>query len=150
MLRLQDVMSTEVKTIAPGKSADEAWSLMEMNDIHHLVVVDGSEVVGVVSARDLGGKKGGAQRRGLRVEDIMHERPVTAAPTDTIRQAANKLRGHGIGCLPVVDGRKVRGILTITDCLELIGRGAERPAGKGNRHPLTHTMGKRQMQFKKR
>jgi acetoin utilization protein AcuB len=127
MLRLQDVMSTEVKTISPGKSADEAWGLMDMHNIHHLVVVDGGEVVGVISARDLGGKKDAARRRGIKVADVMHEKPVTAAPTDTIRQAANKLRGHGVGCLPVVEGRKVKGILTITDCLELIGRGAERP-----------------------
>ncbi len=125
MLRLQDVMSTEVKTISLGKSADEAWEQMDTYNIHHLVVMDGGEVVGVISARDLGGKKGAAQRRGIKVADVMHEKPVTAAPTDTIRQAANKLRGHGVGCLPVLEGRKVKGILTITDCLELIGRGAE-------------------------
>lgn len=150
MLRLQDVMSTDVKTIGPDKSADEAWGLMETYDIHHLVVVDSGEVVGVVSARDLGGKKGASMRRGVYVGDVMHEKPVTAAPTDTIRQAANKLRGYGIGCLPVVDGRKVKGILTITDCLELIGRGAERPVSKGNRRPLTHKQGSRGPQFKRR
>jgi len=143
MLRLQDVMSTDVKTISPKKSADDAWSMMEMNDIHHLIVVDGGEVVGVVSARDLGGKKGGAQRRGASVADVMHEKPVTAGPTETIRQAANKLRGYGIGCLPVVDGRKVKGILTITDCLELIGRGIEGHQAKGNRPNLTRKMGRR-------
>jgi acetoin utilization protein AcuB len=150
MLRLQDVMSVDVKTIAPGKTAEEAWSLMELHDIHHLVVVDGNEVVGVVSARDLGGKNGGQQRRGLTVGDVMHEKPVTATPTETIRQAANKLRGYGIGCLPVVDGKKVIGILTITDCLELIGRGAERPVEIGKRRPLTRKLGERQIQFRRR
>ncbi len=150
MLRMQDVMSTEVKTIAPSKPADDAWSMMEMNDIHHVVVVDGSDVVGVVSARDLGGKKGAAQRRGLTVADVMHAKPVTAGPEETIRQAANKLRGLGIGCLPIVEGRKVKGIVTITDCLELIGRGVEGHQAKGGRRPLTHKMGKRQDQFRKR
>jgi len=148
MLRLQDVMSTNVKTIASKKSADEAWSLMEINDIHHLVVVDGGEVVGIVSARDLGGKKGVAQRRGLSVADVMHEKPVTAGPEETIRQAANKLRGYGIGCLPVVEGRKVKGILTITDCLELIGRGVEGHQAKGNRPNLSRKMGARQDRVK--
>jgi acetoin utilization protein AcuB len=150
MLRVQDVMSTGVRTIQPGASADEAWGLMEMHDIHHLVVVDRSEVVGVISARDLGGKRGAAQRKGVSVEDLMHAKPVTAAPADTVRQAANKLRGYGIGCLPVVDRGRVKGILTITDCLELIGRGAERPATRSDRRPLTQKLGSRRVQFKKR
>lgn len=149
-MRIQDVMSTKVETIDPSQSADDAWSIMEMNDIHHLVVVEYGEVVGVVSSRDLGGKNGAAQRRGVRVSDIMHAKPVTASPTDTIRQAANKLRGHGIGCLPVVDGKKVKGILTITDCLELIGRGAERPAGGTERRPLTRKQDRKPVEFRRR
>jgi acetoin utilization protein AcuB len=143
-------MSTDVKTIAPEKSADEAWNLMETHDIHHLVVVDAGEVVGIVSARDVGGKRGAAQRRGARVADVMHEKPITAGPNDTIRQAANKLRGYGIGCLPVVDGRKVKGILTITDCLELLGRGAERPVTRAQRRDLNRKQGSRTVEFKKR
>jgi len=143
MLRVQDVMSVDVKTISSDKPADAAWSLMEMNEIHHLVVVDSGEVLGVVSARDLGGKRGAAQRRGLSVADVMHEKPVTARPGETVRQAANKLRGYGIGCLPVVEGGKVKGILTISDCLDLIGRGVEGHQAKGNRRNLTHKMGAR-------
>jgi CBS domain-containing protein len=46
----------------------------------------------------------------------------------TIRQAANLLRGRMIGCLPVLEGGKLIGILTATDMLEQIGRGSDRPA----------------------
>ena len=58
---------------------------------------------------------------------------VTASPRMTLRQAANLLRGRTIGCLPVVEGGKLVGILTTTDLLELIGRGIERPTAKGKR-----------------
>ena len=149
-MRIQDVMSRDVATITPEKSADEAWALMVNNDIHHLVVVDNSEVVGVISARDLGGRNGMVLPKGLTVADLMHEKPVTAAPTDTIRDAANKLRGHGIGCLPVVEGRKVKGILTITDCLELIGRGSERPVPRAARRPITGKRDRQVGQLRKR
>jgi hypothetical protein len=44
----------------------------------------------------------------------------------------------------------VKGILTITDCLELIGRGAERPVAAGHRRPLTQKLGTRVVQYKKR
>ena len=42
-------------------------------------------------------------------------------------EQANLLRGHEIGCLPVLDGKKLVGIVTTTDMLDLIGRGFEHP-----------------------
>ena len=147
MIRLQDIMSTNVRTVAPSMDTVTASSLMAQHDIHHLVVMDGSEIVGVVSARDLGREKNGGRRSGGAVCDVMTVKPVTAKPADTLRQAANKLRGRGIGCLPVVDGGKLRGIVTIADCLELIGHGS---TGKANRRPLTHKQGRQHTQFKKR
>jgi CBS domain-containing protein len=50
-----------------------------------------------------------------------------------VREAANLMRGRSIGCLPVLDGRKLVGIVTVTDLLELLGRGAERPMARGRR-----------------
>jgi acetoin utilization protein AcuB len=150
MIRLQDVMSTNVKTVGPGVAAEQAWSLMQQQDIHHLIVMDGGDVVGVVSARDLGGARGGAARKNQTVEDLMVHKPVTAKPEDTLRQAANKLRGYAIGCLPIVDGGKVKGIVTITDCLELLGRGAAHPGTQPERRMLSRKQGRPYVQFKKR
>jgi acetoin utilization protein AcuB len=147
MIRLQDIMSTNMKTVSPGTDAERAWDLMQQHDIHHLVVVEGSDVVGVLSARDLGGNRGTSVRKNQTAGDLMARKPVTAKPGDTLRAAANKLRGNGIGCLPIVDGGKVKGIVTITDCLDLIGRGG---SGKENRRPLTHKQGRQHVQFGKR
>jgi len=44
-----------------------------------------------------------------------------------VREAANLMRGHGVSCLPVFNGRRLKGIVTVVDLLELIGRGTERP-----------------------
>lgn len=132
-MRLQDVMSRDVKTIRPNLSADTAWLRMEQSGIHHLVVVDDGRVLGIISQRDLGGARGEAVRRDRLVEDLMSRQVLSAKPTDTLRQAANKLRGRGIGCLPVMEDGKVKGILTITDLLELLGRGVERPEQRTKR-----------------
>lgn len=150
MIRLQDVMNTKVKAIAPGSAVEQASTLMQQHEIHHLVVIDRGDVVGVISARDLAGSRRGAASKGLTVRDLMHAKPITAKPTDTLRQAANKLRGFGIGCLPIVEGKKVKGIVTITDCLEMIGRGAEHPKKHTERPTLTHKHGKPHVQFKRR
>jgi signal-transduction protein with cAMP-binding, CBS, and nucleotidyltransferase domain len=50
-MRVQDVMTRNVKTVSAAATADEAWSLMRMKRIHHLVVLEGREIAGVVSAR---------------------------------------------------------------------------------------------------
>jgi acetoin utilization protein AcuB len=134
-MRLADIMSTEVKTIGPGATLGEARTLMESSGIHHLVVVEGGLVVGVLSARDLGGRPSNGRDAGP-VEDAMSPHVVSMGPDATIRQAANRLRGRGISCLAVMDGSKLRGIVTTSDLLELIGRGVERPIERSTRWNL--------------
>jgi acetoin utilization protein AcuB len=128
-MRLDDIMSTQVKTIVPGATVAEARTLMSTADIHHLIVVEDTLVVGVLSARDLGGRAGAgrADIDAAPVSEVMSADVVSMAPDATIRQVANRLRGRGIGCVAVMDGAKLRGIVTTSDLLELIGRGVERP-----------------------
>jgi acetoin utilization protein AcuB len=121
-MRLQDIMTSEVEIIAPHATADEAWTLMQQAGIHHLVVVEEAMPVGVVSDRDLGGPRGAPLRRDRCVEDLMTRTLVTAEPEMTLRRAANLMRGRSIGCLPVVDSGKLRGIVTVSDLLEQLGR----------------------------
>ena len=54
-------------------------------------------------------------------------RPVSVGPATTLRQAANLMRGHTIGCLLVVEKGKLVGLVTTTDLLDQLGRGATRP-----------------------
>jgi CBS domain-containing protein len=61
------------------------------------------------------------------VADLMTRHVVTLTPTDTIRRAANVMRGRTIGCIPVTQGRRLVGIVTVSDLLGLLGRGADRP-----------------------
>jgi acetoin utilization protein AcuB len=123
-MRLWEIMSTSVKTATVGETAEQAYGRMLSGGFRHLVVMDGGRVVGVVSSRDLGGRGGAALRKGRSVGDVMAPHVITAQPDTTVREAANTLRGHTIGCLPVLEGKKLKGIVTVTDLLELLGRGA--------------------------
>jgi acetoin utilization protein AcuB len=137
-MRLQDIMSTEIKTIGASASVGEARSFMRAQGIHHLLVCDERRVVGVVSDRDLGGRVGARDGSGgaRSVGEVMTSNLATATPSMTVRQAANLLRGRTIGCLPVLEGGKPVGIVTTTDLLDLIGRGAERPIARSIRWTL--------------
>jgi CBS domain-containing protein len=128
-------MSREIKTTRPEASALEARSAMRTSRVRHLVVVDGRDVVGIVSDRDLGGRLA-AGTEGRSVGDLMTKTVVTARPETTIRQAANLLRGHVIGCLVVLDEARPVGIVTTTDLLDLLGRGAEHPIARSTRWTL--------------
>jgi CBS domain-containing protein len=135
-MRLQDIMTRDIRTITPNASATEARSAMRTAGVRHLVVVDKGDLVGIVSDRDLGGRQAANGRAGLTVAELMTSTVVTAKPETTIRQAANLLRGHVIGCLVIVEDDKPRGIVTTTDLLELLGRGVERPIERSTRWTL--------------
>jgi acetoin utilization protein AcuB len=135
-MRVFEIMSEKVETIGASDPAELAWDQMQRSLTHHLVVTEGSLVVGVLSDRDLGGPHGEAVRQDRLVGDLMTRKIVTSTPDTTVREAANLLRGHVIGCLPVLQGERLVGIVTRTDLLDLIGRGIERPV----RAPRRSTM----------
>jgi acetoin utilization protein AcuB len=129
-MRIQDIMTRRVETITAAEPVAAAIERMRQKRIRHLVVMRGRKLAGIVSAGDLRGLSGG---RTGRVEDVMSAPAVSATADMTIRKAANLLRGRSIGCLPIMDGADLVGIVTTTDLLERIGRGAERSVDKGKR-----------------
>jgi acetoin utilization protein AcuB len=131
-------MTKGVKTTAPTAAAEEAWNLMRLNRIHHLAVTKGRRVVGVLSDRDAGGHRGASVRMNSTVADLMTAPAVTVEPTTTVRQAANVMRGRTIGCLVVVKAGRAIGIVTVSDLLELLGRGLDRGAVTSKRWTLSH------------
>jgi len=137
-MRVQDLMTDAVRTVSPTTSAEDAWQLMQQTGIHHLVVVADSRIAGIVSDRDLGGARGRSLRHAKSVADVMTSDVVTVLPETTVRKAANVMRGRAIGCLVVAVGDRVRGIVTVADLLELLGRGAERPVQATVRPTLNH------------
>jgi CBS domain-containing protein len=137
-MRVQDVMTRNVRTIAPAVGAEKARDLMRLHGIHHLVVTSANRPVGVLSDRDTGGRRGTAVGAIATVADLMTAPAVTAEPTMTIRRAANMMRGRSIGCLVVMRSGVVIGIVTVSDLLELVGRGLDRGAGTSRRWTLKH------------
>jgi acetoin utilization protein AcuB len=130
-------MTRGVLTVSPETPADTAWERMRLNRVHHLVVTRGSEIVGLISDRDAGGRRGAAVRQGRFVAELMTEKPVTVAPDTPIRKAANLMRGRSVGSLVVTDSRgRLAGIVTVADLLDALGRGVERPVSVAKRPPL--------------
>jgi acetoin utilization protein AcuB len=137
-MRVQDVMTAGVQTAKPSGKAEDAWELMRAKRIHHLVVTDGARIVGVLSDRDAGGPRGASLRAGRTVADLMTAPAVTVEPETTVRKAANLMRGRSIGCLVIERGGRAAGIVTVSDLLDLLGRGGDRSVEETKRWTLKH------------
>jgi acetoin utilization protein AcuB len=117
-MRIQDVMSKRVVSIAPKATISAARERLRTDEIDHLVVVDGKEIVGIVAGKDLA-RAGNEQP----VENAMTRDVVTIEPEATLRHAAGVMRGRAIGCLPVVEHERLVGILTTSDLLTALAKG---------------------------
>jgi CBS domain-containing protein len=140
-------MSGGVVTVTPDMSAVDAWEQMRTQGIHHLVVCDADGVVGLLSARDIGGRHGASVRAGRRVGDLMTARPLAVRAETPVRRAANLMRGRSIGALIVEnDEGRLTGIVTVSDLLDAVGRGVERPGTVTERPIVNHRVPHRKRQ----
>ena len=144
-MRVSEIMTEGVQTVPPTMPAADAWELMRRKRIHHLVVTRNSDVVGILSDRDTGSAVGGNVRALHTVGDLMTSQVVTVRSNDTIRSLANAMRGRTIGCAPVIEGKRLVGIVTVSDLLRLLGRGVDRPV-KPSRRAATHRVPHRKRQ----
>ncbi|MGE0124394.1 MAG: CBS domain-containing protein [Dehalococcoidia bacterium] len=139
-LRVQDIMTTGVRTIGPDEQVGTAWREMRRHRIHHLAVVEHGDIVGVLSERDLGRRE--SERVSSRlVREVMTKAPVSAPPSTTLRQAARLMQGHAIGSLLVVEDGTLRGVVTTTDLLTLVERGAAPPTARPRSRALPQASG---------
>lgn len=135
VLRVKDVMSRDVQVVRRNDLLAVADTLMKQARIRHLPVLDEDGLVcAVVSQRDL--FRGALLRAlgyGARAEDMMlRQLPVkeamsaeihTIGPEAALVDAARAMTERKIGCLPVVDGEKLVGILTESDIVKLVADG---------------------------
>ena len=136
-------MTRDPVAVSPGQSLAEALRLTREHRIRHLPVVEGGELVGIVSDRDIrlampsplaaGDAESTARVSETPVSAIMAREVITIGPWDAVEDAARLLHRHRIGALPVVDAHgRLLGILSETDVLdafvELLG-----PAGASSR-----------------
>lgn len=113
-------------TVTPEDPLGRAGDLLKQNRIHHLPVVVGGELVGIVTGSDLrnfaletttvnaDGDIVGIRRT---VGEVMTRDVVTASPQDTLEDALLLLHRRRFGALPVVEGRTLVGIITKADIL---------------------------------
>ncbi len=117
-MKIQSLMIENPITIGPHASVSEAIELMKTNSIRHLPVVTGGNLLeGFLTLADL--KQGliPSMLGDVSLDDLMIKNPITVKPDDDIEFAAQLIYNHKIGGMPVVEDRRLVGIVTATDML---------------------------------
>lgn len=126
-MEVRDLMTEHVFTLRPGDDLEAVCDVMDTHHVRHVPVVDrDGDLVGLVTQRDLPRSALGAQDvlplsmqqevlRRRRVREIMATEVETIGPDENLRTAAGMLLENKIGCLPVVEGEHLVGILTESD-----------------------------------
>ena len=123
MFSIEEIMSTNLITVAPSATLAEARALMHDNRIHHIPVLDDDRMVGLVTLTNvlaatdsfLRDPKKRIHANDIPVEDAMVTDVATVDVNASLRHAALFIEKHKIGCLPVMDDDKLVGIITDTD-----------------------------------
>ncbi|MDT0467391.1 CBS domain-containing protein [Streptomyces gibsoniae] len=117
-MKVSDVMSAPAVAVPPGTSLAEAARQMDECGVGSVVVVEGGALRGIVTDRDLAvWGLGRGLDCGARVEEVMSSQVITVGVHDDIHVAYRTLRRSGVRRLPVLDGHRVVGMLTVDDLL---------------------------------
>jgi CBS domain-containing protein len=120
--QLLDHKGHGVHAVAVGASVIDAVRSMANNHVGALLVMDGGQLVGIVSERDYARKVvlQGRSSATTPVRDIMSSPVVTATPVDTVDHAMRLMTDRRIRHLPVLEGDKVVGVVSIGDLVRSI------------------------------
>jgi CBS domain-containing membrane protein len=131
MLKVKDIMTTEVFVLHAAQTLELVRSLMRIKHVRHVPIVDPDHTfVGLMTHRDLlaqtisylaeiDEKEQEFLDRHIHIVNIMKTDVLTADPEMDICSAITLLLEHKYGCLPVVSDGKLVGIVTEADFLNL-------------------------------
>ncbi len=125
-LTVEEFMATDLFTVQKDDIVELVAEMMDWRKIRYTPVEDTKgKLVGLVTSRLILRhflRNSKLNSKANKVSDIMIKNPITISPDTTIVKAMEKMRVHKIGCLPVVKGKELIGIITEMDFLRISGR----------------------------
>jgi acetoin utilization protein AcuB len=131
-MNVAQIMSKQLVTVELDDKLSTVKEIFDNAHFHHLLVVDGGKLIGVVSDRDLfkaispnigTGRTTDQDLATLnkRVHQIVTRKPIILSPTASAADAAAVFLDHKISCIPIVDENNVAvGILSWRDIFKMI------------------------------
>jgi CBS domain-containing protein len=111
-----------VWTIAPDATVFEAIQMMSDKNIGALLVIERDKLIGIISERDYTRKVAlkGKSSKELKVREIIPDRVFSVTPQHTIEECMRLMTERRVRHLPVLDGEKIIGVISIGDLVNWI------------------------------
>ena len=145
-IKVADLMTEKVVFCRENEKLETAYDAMAENSIRHIPVVDSQQdLIGILSQRDIVGAALFSKEslpfsqvrdylRNTRVGEVMSRGVETTEPDEDLREAGLKLLENKFGCLPVVEGQRLIGIVTESDFVRFVCNEEKRLGQRLRRH----------------
>jgi CBS domain-containing protein len=128
-MKIREIMTTEIVTLKVDEELSLASDIMTLSRIRHFPVVEGEQLVGIISQRDLfkaslasvmghGYKEIRDHLKTITIKEAKVRDVITVGPDTEIHEAGKIMIEKKIGCLPVVLDGDIVGMVTETDMLQ--------------------------------
>lgn len=114
-MHIRDVMTPNPRCVSPDDSIQSAAQIMRDEDTGVVPVCDNGRAVGIVTDRDIVVRAIAEGQTGGTVRDIATRDVISARPDMSTREAAELMADHQVRRLPVIDGDRLVGIVSLGD-----------------------------------
>ena len=116
MSSVKDTMTTQVATVSPNQTIQEAASLMKQHNVGAIPVVEQDVLKGMLTDRDIALRTTAQGRDGQTpVSEVMSTELVSGNPNMSLEDASQLMAQHQIRRLPIVDQNNLVGIVALGD-----------------------------------
>ncbi|WP_066063430.1 acetoin utilization AcuB family protein [Neobacillus soli] len=137
---VEEIMKTDVAVLFPSNTIADAMDVMESRKIRHIPIIDKEgKLVGLVTVAKIREATPSIFHANEHpeiikkpLETIMERNVITGHPLDFVEEAAGLFYEHRISCMPIINDRKLVGIVTETDLLRTMVEltGAHQPGSQ--------------------
>ncbi len=135
-LLVEEFMTTDLFTVSQDDVPEFSVEMMDWRKIRYIPIENNQgELIGLITARGLLNHYSRLQKTGesgedTTIKDLMIKDPITVGPEATVIEAMEIMRKHQIGCLPVVLKKKLVGVITESNYLNITASLLRRFAAK--------------------
>jgi|SRR3989304_3417819 len=126
-MKAREIMSEDIISVDENTSVKEAAQIMAKHEIGALIIQTPKPTFGIFTQNDLLVRvvAEGKNPEKTKIRDVMTESAQCAQAEDSVDELVRIMYEENVRYLPVMDGRKLVGIISATDLFKVIFRGAE-------------------------
>jgi len=143
-LLVEEFMTTDISTVSKDDIPELCADMMDWGKIRYIPIEDkNGELIGMITTRELLRHfndlqiNGKGYRKNVTLKDLMITDPITISPEATVVEAMEVMRKYNVGCLPVVMNKKLVGIITERNFLNITASLLKRFAARKKKYRKT-------------